>query len=127
MNRCVFAPLLALALFLCPLVAAFAASRVSSPALEASRVIRSRASTLLSVTGHNSKASAQFIQLHDAAALPADGVVPVLTFTVPANSNFSLVFPVPMAFDAGVVVCNSATLATKTIGAADCFFTAQIE
>lgn len=98
----------------------------TSAAYENSRVIKNAPGTLFNLTGYNSKASAQFIQVFDAAALPADTAVPVMVITVPASSNFS--FPLPLAgriFNAGIVVCNSSTGPTKTIGLADCWFDAQ--
>ncbi len=75
------------------------------------------------IYGYNSKASAQFIQLHDAAALPADAAVPVFNQTAGASSNFNFDFGVHgMDFLVGVSACNSSTAATKTIGSADCQF-----
>ena len=97
----------------------------TSTAYEASRVISANPAVLKGVTGYNSGA-AQFIQLHDAASLPADTAVPVITFTVPASSNFSLSFPEGRPFANGIVICNSSTGATKTIGSADCWFDAQV-
>lgn len=45
-----------------------------STAYEAGRVIKATPGVLVSLTGYNSKGSAQFIQLHDAAAVPSDVV-----------------------------------------------------
>lgn len=111
-----------------PSAAGAGASLVSSPAYEASRVLKAAPGTLVSIVGYNSKASAQFIQVHDLATLPADTAVPKYSFLVPAGSNFSLDFPVPGApFAAGIVVCNSSTGPTKTIGSADCWFSAVVK
>jgi hypothetical protein len=78
------------------------------------------------LSGYSSKASAQFIQVHDLGAIPADGAVPVTILTVPATGNFSIDYgPRGRAFRAGIVVCNSSTAQTKTIGLADTWFDVQ--
>lgn len=103
-------------------------SVVASTAYEASHILKASAGTLVSLVGYNSKASAQFIQLHNSATLPADAAVPVYTFTVPATSNFSVDVPITaIPFTTGIVACNSSTGPTKTIGSADCWFTAVIK
>ena len=94
-------------------------------ALATSKVIKAAAGTLYGLSGYNSGA-AQFIQLHDASALPADSAVPVVNIAVAATSNFSIDFGIyGMSFATGIVACNSSTAATKTIGAADCQFFAR--
>lgn len=98
----------------------------SSAAYETSRVVKITPGVLFGLTGYNSKASAQFIQLHDATLLPAEGAIPVAVFTVAATSNFSLDFGLKgRKFDKGIVICNSSTAQTKTIGSADIWVDTQ--
>jgi hypothetical protein len=97
-----------------------------SAALEASHVVSATDAQLFNVSGYNSKSSDQFIQIHNASALPADGAVAIVSFKVKAGDNFywnsgayAKDFPV------GIVVCNSSTAPVKTIGGADCLFNVQ--
>ena len=100
----------------------------TSTAYEASRVVSAGPAAVYGLTGYNSLASAQFIQIHDAASLPADTAVPVVTISVPASSNFSVDFGAYGRYcKNGIVVCNSTTGPTKTIGAANCWFDVQYD
>ena len=95
----------------------------TTTAYATSLVVKATPGTLYGLSGYNSKASAQFVQVHDAAALPADTAVPVFVMTVPAQSNFSVEWGIyGKAFTTGIVVSNSSTGPTKTIGSADCWF-----
>lgn len=102
-------------------------TNVSSTAYAKSLVIKASAGRLYSLQGYNSGV-AQFFQLHDATTLPADNAVPACIIFVPAQSNFSLDWGmVGRPFTTGIVVCNSSTGPTKTLGAtADSWFDAQI-
>jgi len=100
-------------------------SQYSTPALAASGVIKDKAGALYNLSGINDKAAIQYIQIFDSKTVPADGAVPVLVLVVSADSNFSIdlgVYGLPCKN--GISWSNSSTLATKTIGAADCFVTA---
>lgn len=99
----------------------------TSTAYEASRVCKNKGGVLYGITGYNSKASTQFIQVHDAATLPADTAVPVIIMSVAASTPFSLDLGTRgRYFTNGIVVCNSSTGPTKTIGSADCWFDVQV-
>jgi hypothetical protein len=104
-----------------------AATAVSSTAYEASHVLKASAGTLYEVSFYNSSASAQFYQLHNSATLPADTAVPVRIINVPAGGMGSFDFGLRgRPFSTGIVVTNSSTGPTKTIGAADSFYDALV-
>jgi hypothetical protein len=107
-------------------LSANAPTNAATAAYATSLVVKAAAGTLYGISGYNSKTSAQFIQLHDAAALPANTAVPVVTLTVPASSNFSIDFGLRgKAFATGIVAADSSTGPTLTVGSADCWFEAR--
>jgi len=94
----------------------------------ASLVCASNPAFLAGFSGYNYKTSSQFIQIHDAASLPADGAVPRIVFSVAASDDFAQDFNMnPREFAVGIVICNSSTEFTKTIGSADCQFDVQMK
>jgi len=104
----------------------FAPINATSTAYEASRVVKASAGVLYSIVGYNSRASAQFIQVHNTTTLPVDTAIPIVMFSVPAQSNFSYsADKFGRYFSTGIVVCNSSTGPTKTIGASDVWFDVQ--
>lgn len=79
-------------------------------------------------TVYSTKGSAQYLNVFNAAALPADTAVPLWSWPLGANSGVGFGWqPNGRHFDAGLVLCNSSTDATKTIGSADCFFDVQYD
>lgn len=97
----------------------------TTTAYAASLVVKATPGLCFGLCGYNS-GSAQFVQLHDAASLPANAAVPVFTILVPATSNFAVDFGTyGRQFTTGIVACNSSTGPTKTIGSADCWFDVQ--
>jgi hypothetical protein len=118
-----------LAFLLCAVRAADTAASVPSTAVEASHVFKDRAGALVSFHAFNTKASAQYILIMDSATVPANGAVVLLypPIYVPATSNVSLNFTIPLQAANGISVSNSSTgTFTKTIGSADCIFLAQV-
>lgn len=104
-----------------------AATTVGSAAYEASHVLKASAGTLFEVSFFNSSTSAQFYQLHNASSLPADTAVPVRIIKVPAGAIGTFDFGLRgRPFTTGIVICNSSTGPTKTIGAADSYFDALV-
>ena len=95
-------------------------------ALAASKVIKSSAGSLKSLSVYNSGA-AQFILIMNTASLPANGTVTLLYPPIPiaAASVIMLEFSRPLVAGTGIVVCNSSTAPSKTIGSADCIFHGQ--
>ena len=86
---------------------------------ETDAVVKASAGSVFSITGYNSHTSDVFIQLHDAASLPANTAVPAVILKVPADSNFFYEFGKAGRFcENGVVVCGSTTGATKTLSGA---------
>lgn len=106
--------------------AAAAPANDNAGALVASRVIKAAAGTLYMLKALNTNIAARWIQLFDAAALPADATVPLISVPIAAGGYQPIDFGVyGRHFAAGIVVCNSSTAATKTIGAADSLLDAQ--
>ncbi len=91
---------------------------------ESFRPVKSGVGVLIGISVYNS-GPAQFIQLFDAQQLPADGAVPEMPYPITAGGYLLLNWIPGRTFRAGIVLCNSTTAPTKTIGAANCFFDAQ--
>lgn len=101
-------------------------SRVNSTGLEASRALKLTPGKLIHLWVSNT-GTAQAIQLFDSTTVPPDGTVPVWVAHIPANGDLALTAELTgLDFAVGIAVCNSSTISTKTIGAANCFFTAMI-
>lgn len=101
-------------------------ANATTTAYAASLVVSAVGATVFGITGHNSKITDQYIQIHDSPSLPADSAIPKVTILVPASSSFAMEFGnLGRLCSSGIVICNSSTAQTKTIGSADCWFDVQ--
>lgn len=92
-----------------------------------SLVVSATPASLCGLSGYNSNAATQYIQIHDAASLPSNGAYPVVSFPASAASKFAIDYGAnPRQFTTGIVVCISSTQNTLTLGAtADTSFDVQ--
>lgn len=103
-----------------------APSNATVTAYVSSLIVKGAGGTLYYVSGYNSKSAEQFIQLHDTTTLPANGAIPKTVYRVDARADFSFLFDAfGRHFDNGIVICNSSTGPTLTLGSADTWFDAQ--
>jgi len=97
-----------------------------SAALETSAVIKASAGTLYGAYMTNTNAAVRYFQVFNSATVPADAATPALTFPVQPAATFSFdTGKFSNYFSAGISVCISTTLATKTLGAAEALFYVQ--
>lgn len=95
-------------------------SNANPAALAASGVISAKKGVLYRISMLNTNAAARYLHLFDAAAVPADATVPILSIPLAAGAFVNVDFGVyGKAFGVGICWCTSSTAATKTIGAAD--------
>jgi hypothetical protein len=101
----------------------YAKSVAYSNKLEIGAVSTRKVIAVKSIIGYNS-GPAQWVQVHNTAAIPANTAVPIYTFRVNADANFSFDLSVTGAEElaTGLTVCNSTTGPTLTAGASDCWF-----
>lgn len=99
---------------------------VTTPKLANSLAVSSGQSKLWGFSGFNSNAAAQFILVFDANSVPPNGAIPDFVMKAPASDNFWVSWaPHYRWHSEGIVICNSSTAATLTIGAADCWIDCQ--
>lgn len=80
------------------------------------------------ITVYNSNAGSQFVLMFDSSTLPADTAVPLMTFKVSSQGTLGLYYgEMGRLFRRGIVLCNSSTDTTKTIGSADCLFDVEYD
>jgi hypothetical protein len=98
----------------------------TSPALAASMVAKAGEGKLFGFTVSSTNAVAQFVLCFDAITVPAAGAVPLFAFPIAGSNIVSAYYgSTGRWFDRGIVLCNSSTFVTLTIGTADCLFDVQ--
>ena len=91
----------------------------TTAALATGLVVVASPAKLFKINALNTNAAARWIQIFDAAAMPADATVPLISIPVGIGAAVSESWPDGRPFKNGICICNSTTAATKTIGAAD--------
>ncbi len=107
--------------------ATYAPTVASSTAYANNIIIKASPGVLYNLTGYNSKTTSQFILLLNATTVLGNGnATSFPALNVPAGQTFSLDFGGKFGrfFSTGMVVVNSSTANTVTIGSADCWFDA---
>lgn len=83
------------------------------------------ARNLREIQAFNTTVATRYLQLHDAAALPANGAVPIWVVTILTATEVNKVWNPKLPFTVGAFWVSSTTRATLTAGgAADMFTTA---
>ncbi len=107
--------------------AIYAPTVASSTAYANNIIIKASPGVLYNLTGYNSKTSSQFILLLNATTVLGNGnATSFPALNVPAGQTFSLDFGGKFGrfFSTGMVIVNSSTANSITIGSADCWFDA---
>jgi hypothetical protein len=85
----------------------------------ASAVVKAKPGALYGWNLTNGNAAARWIQFFDSTTLPADTAVPLFSVALAIGGSSNITLVTPRVFLKGIVVCNSSTATTKTIGTAD--------
>ena len=97
-----------------------------SVAYESGEVVKASPGVVHRISGFNAHVAAVFIQLHDSATLPANGVAPAIIIHVAATSAFDFDLSELGRFcQKGITVCSSFTGPTKTLSGDTAFFNIQ--
>lgn len=82
---------------------------------------------LFGLMASSTRASGQFIQVFDANVVPANGAIPFASVDIATVTAKGLYWgSIGRWCKYGVVVCNSTTQGSLTLGSADCLFDVQV-
>jgi hypothetical protein len=94
-------------------------ARYSSSAAERSKVVKLGECWLKEVVMANLSAGTRYLQVFDAATVPADAAVPIFTLNIATLTAGAWEPAEPVKLESGLVVVASSTLGTKTVVVAD--------
>ena len=98
----------------------------NTPALANSILAMAGQGRLVGFSVSSTRASGQFIQLFDTTSVPSNGAVPIMAWNIATVAAFGVMYgPDGRWMNNGILLCNSTTQGTLTIGAADCLFDVQ--
>ena len=101
-------------------------ANATSPVLASSIIAKGGEGRLYGFTATSTNVAAQFILVFDRGSVPSNGAIPLFAFNVAAASPAAGYWgSVGRWFDRGIVLANSTTQGTLTIGAADTLFDVQ--
>lgn len=99
---------------------------IGNATLATSLVVSTVPCKLYTISGVNNNAAQRYIQVHNKAALPVNGTVPIFSFPVGTGQYFSFDISFQGADLDAVTLANSTVVDALTLGSADCAFQAII-
>lgn len=97
-----------------------------STAYESGEVVKAAPGVLHRISGFNAHVAAVWVQIHDAASMPANGKVPAIIIHVAATSAFDFdLSELGRFYQKGITVCSSSTGPTKTLSGNTAWFSVQ--
>ena len=97
-----------------------------SVAYESGEVVKAAPGVVHRISGFNAHVAAVWVQLHDAAAMPANDAVPAIIIHVAATSAFDFdLSELGRNCQNGISVCSSSKGPTKTLSGDTCWFSIQ--
>lgn len=100
---------------------------ITTTGLSNSLIVSDTSASLLKVTGFSNSDVTQFIHIFDASFIPEEDATPVIVIIAQPMSNFNLDFIHGRYFANGITICNSSSVANKTIGPLNCWFDIQFK